>query len=177
MRPVERVPAVVAEVAHETHILVQLLGGEAGRASPLEDRKIRVLGHLEVAGRLCGEELLEARDDLVRRHVRRRGEESLAQHHVAAQHHGLDVLARVARVVHRDLGLARERKAQGPGAVVGLPEVAAGQVAHVEARHEEGRGDPQLADVLLNCRLTVEMVDVRECSLCHFCVKPVLVPV
>lgn len=107
---------------------MHLLDDEIGAALALQVAAELLLGNLVVRGRLAAlrEHLLEAVNDLLARHIRRGGEHVLPEHLGLVQHGRLDVLARVAGVVHGEHGLGRDRQPEGPVVVGGRgPEHAA----------------------------------------------------
>lgn len=101
VRIVQRRPAVISKVLHEDHVLVHLVHRELGHARALHVGVEVVLGRLVVRRRLArlGERALERVHDLLRREVLGGGQEPLAEERLLVVHHGLDVLARVGRVV------------------------------------------------------------------------------
>ncbi len=82
---------------------------------------------------------------------------------VAVEHDGLDELTRV--LGHEDgyLGLVLvSGEGEGPLAALARPQNVAGEIARVEAGHEEGGRDPQRPYVLLDLGLAVKVVDLCE---------------
>ena len=132
-------------------------------AEAAENALVDVGGELVVGGRggRLGVHLLDLVDDLGGGVVSGGAEHALAEELVAVEEDALDELARVVLGVEEgNGGVLGGGQVEGPAGL--LRDGHAGEVGHEVAGKEEGGGNTDLADVLLDLGLAVEVVDVGE---------------
>lgn len=161
--PVQGLSAVVAKIRHEAHVFEHLSGHEIGAAGVGHGLAECLLGQFHVGSRLARlrEDLLEVVHDLLCSSVLGGRQDLFAQHAVPVEHGGLDVLSSVRGVVQGDHGAAGDRQTERPVVVLESHHLP-GNVGHVESWHEERRRNSQLANVLLDLGLAVEVVYVGQ---------------
>lgn len=166
MARIELLAAKVTRHVEKLVVLQHLLLEALGKAKAAEDALVDVTGELVVGGRGAGLgiHLLELLDNLGGRVVGRGAEDTLAEKSVTVLEDALDELARVVLGVEkRDGGILGGGQVQGPASLLG--DGHAGQVGHEVAGEEEGGGYTDFADVLLNCSLAVEVMNVGELAI------------
>ena len=160
--PIELVAAVVPELVDETHVLQQLF--LYGLRVPIaSQRSLVLIASLPLVHRVRPKDPLEPVDDLDRCRIRRRAIDPLPERLLALEKDGLDELARVKLGrEERDRGVVGHGQGERPFAVGGGGEHLSREVGHVEAGEEVRGGDAEVAEVLLDRSLAVEVGHFRK---------------
>lgn len=158
--------SVVAKLRHQQHILEHLFLQRLREALGRQDLLEHLLGHLSGGTTLAvlGLDGLEVGDDLLGRVVPAGSVDTGSQDLFAVEQDTLDEFAGVVIGVEQWDGRVC---GDGQGEVVRALQVVqalARDVGHVEAGHEEGGRDSDLADVLLDVGLGVEVGDFGKLS-------------